>query len=158
MKKFIKENWFKVILVLLILAIILIYLFVIKPSQDKKELVQNNIKCQQEGYKMYEKEKEEFYTEHQFPYCKTFSDFNCISAINFYEPEFLFNKDLNTCLYKQKTFLITVDKSSSFSFESYKIKDVYSNKIFKKQNITENLKSHEEDIIGDKDYKYYEEK
>jgi len=153
MKKFLKENWFKIIIVLLFLSMIIVYLYIIKPSQDKKELLFNSIKCQQEGYKIYEKDKEKFYKELQSicgrADCK-------ILFQSFYEPEFLFEEDMNTCLYKQVTFEMLEDKSSSYTAYDYKIKDVYSNKIFKKQHISK--EDGEEYVSGDKDFKFYDNK
>lgn len=157
MKKFIKENWFKIIIILSIFFVVAVYLFIIKPSYDKKELIQNNINCQKEGYKIYEKDKKEFDEEQKrYSFCKTSGDIDCMDWTDFYEPEFIFSKELNTCLYKKETYVIGRQSSSGFfSIHHSTIRDVYSNKIFKKQLIIKEGEG-EEIISGDKDYKLYE--
>jgi len=114
MKKFIKENWFKFSLIILILIIILSYFLFIKPIQERKETLANNIRCQQEGSKLSENDKKSFL----LGYDKT-KEYKIIG-----DPEFKFINELNTCLYKgwNSTF------NDNFYITNRFIEDVYSNK------------------------------
>lgn len=120
MKKFIKENWFKFSLMILILIIILSYFLFIKPTQGKKEDLVNNIKCQQEGFQLSEKDKKDFFIEHEEN--KGYKDFGDI--------EYRFVKELNTCLYKYST-----TTGGEYGYFNYKfIKDAYTNKLLVEYN------------------------
>jgi len=106
MNNFLKNNWFKIILVCIII-IILFFLFLFVSSHNKNETLSNNIKCQQEGFQIY----------------KTVSD-SSKDNLTYGNPEFKFSKELNTCLYKG----VEISKGKENSYYFYFIKDVYSNK------------------------------
>lgn len=121
MKKFtLKDNWFKIIIAIAILIIVVFvgYYFIIYLPKEKKEYLTNQIRCRQEGNKLYLSEKEE-----GEKYASSMSNFERILGYFIYNPEFKFNKKLNTCLYKgEKRW------GEEINFKSYFIKDVYTNK------------------------------
>jgi len=122
MKQFLKDNWFKIVITvaILIVAVALGYYFAIYLPKEKaeKEYLNNQIKCQQEGVKLYEKEKLE-----GEKYADSISSLERILGYFIYGEEFKFNKKLNTCLYKgERYYGITVN------FRRYFIKDVYTNR------------------------------
>ena len=98
MKNFIKENWFK----LLILLAVLFFAYYLIFNPNESEDLTNQIKCQEAGTRLHnslvaDRENDTYGT-----------------------PEFKFNKSLNTCLYK-------VVYMSGDSVQLF-IRDVYSNK------------------------------
>lgn len=116
MNTFIKNNWFKLAIAIsiLIIAVVAGYYFVIylpKEKADKDEL-SNQIKCQQEGTKLFERDVEEAK--------------NSIIVISVGNPEFKFNNKMNTCLYKAEEFMSF--SGSKFSTTTNFIKDAYTNK------------------------------
>ena len=101
MKDVLSKNWFKMIITFsIILACIAIsYYFLVYLPKGKA--LNNRIKCQQDGTKLYNYENSQ------------------ISTGSFSSPEFKFNKKLDTCLYKGSYF----DRGYINSF----IIDVYTN-------------------------------
>lgn len=108
-----RENWFKLSLLAIAIIVFLFYLLLWSPAQKKRETLSNNIKCQQEGSQLFEKEKKESATKEGF-----------FRNARYLEPEFRFNNELNTCLYKGASLLIIKD----ITFFPFFIKDVYTNK------------------------------
>lgn len=104
MEKFAKQNLNKMLIILVIGLVVLLYF---QSSQGKKEELSNNIKCQQDGFKLFEKDKEEL---------RNYESYN--SA-----PKFKFIKELNTCLYAG---VLYSDLPASYA-SYYFIKDVYTN-------------------------------
>lgn len=105
MKKTIRKNWFKISVIILI-GIIFVYLLLFISRQDKKENLSNNIECQQEGLKMHEKD--------------------ILKGYKYQVPEFIFSKELETCLYKNVS--ISQGAEGERNWSPF-IKDVYKNKI-----------------------------
>jgi len=104
MKNFLKQQLIVTLFVILCASSIIYYHIVFLPSEKRGEVsLENQIKCRQEGFKLYETEKKEILTS-QF----------------YLNPEFKFNEELNTCLYNGG--LIEGEYASAF------IKDVYTNK------------------------------
>ena len=93
----------------MILLAILFYQLSWKPRQESKENLANNIKCQQEGFQLFEKDK--------------LSLTNRDKAL--IPPEFRFVKELNTCLYSGNFIFYDSTGSTFLVF----IKDVYTNKM-----------------------------
>ena len=89
-------------------------------EKSRQQLLENNIKCNQVGYSLYEKQKAED------PY------------VRYGPPEFKFNEKLNTCLYKYFYF--------SGDYLDERIMDVYTNvdMVF----WTEKVKGMRETIVG----------
>lgn len=115
----------KVVILLLVILGLAFYFFQVKSSQDRKEFLLNSIRCQQDGSQLFEKDKKDFLTD----YDRTEED------KTFNEAEYVFSKDLNTCLYKGSYSTL-----NSTGYYGYKfIKDVYSNKLLiEYSNITSN--------------------
>lgn len=85
MKNFLKENWFKVgiLIAVLIMTFGISYYFMVSlPNKNDAETLTNlQLKCQELGEKMYQVEKQDNPDTLVIP------------------PEYKFNKDLNTCIY-----------------------------------------------------------
>ncbi|MBU4338539.1 hypothetical protein KKD57_03205 [Patescibacteria group bacterium] len=82
----------------------------VQEAKEKQEIIaqqdlENNIKCKEAGDKLYNAKVIE---EEEFNF--------------YYDPEFRFNKNLNTCLYKGKS-------TEALGFSESFIQDVYSNEI-----------------------------
>jgi len=107
MNEFIKQNWFKIIISLgvILVCVAIGYYFMIYFPKEKatKEELANQIKCQQDGTELYKLQLKEQGQDGSFG-----------------NPEFKFNKNLKTCLYKN----IYV---SGVSIDNF-ITDVYTNK------------------------------
>jgi hypothetical protein len=105
MKIFLKNNWFKVIVAMVLLGIggsVIYYFTVYLPKGMKeKESLANQIKCQQDGMELYK-----FQVKEQ-------------GQGSYGNPEFKFNDNLKTCLYKN--IYISQDYTGNF------IIDVYTN-------------------------------
>lgn len=132
MKKIInslRENWFRVSLILVVFIAILVCFFSWKFAQEKKEALANNIKCQQEGVQLYEKEKKSLLRDE-------------ITT----DPEFRFSKKLNTCLLM--VTIIGSDETGS-SLTAF-IKDVYSNQDLASYT-SYNIRGQEPSLYGDKE-------
>jgi hypothetical protein len=137
----IKENWFKISLLILII-IILICLSLFISNQNKRENLSNNIKCQQEGMNLHEIENKEL-KENFF-------------GIRNEMPEFKFSKELNTCLYKA----IQISKAPGNSYLFYFITDVYKNKQLAAHLTFTNddVNKESSEMFSDEDYKNFERK
>ena len=110
-----KENWFKLITFLgILLACISVgYYFIIylpKTNSEQKRL-ENQIKCQQEGNEQYERDKQD-------------TEGNTLFSVFYSNPEFKFNEEMNTCLYKVERRSI----SATYHTVNFLIKDIYTNK------------------------------
>lgn len=107
MKKFIKQNWFKIFIVaiLLVVSLSIAYYFIIYLPKERveKEGLVNQIKCQQSGIELYKAQLKEV---------------NSDGSLG--NPEFKFNKDLKICLYKN----VIISAYSNIYF----VIDVYTNK------------------------------
>ena len=107
MEKFIKQNWFKIFIVaiLLIVGLSIAYYFItyLPKERVEKEELANQIKCQQSGTELYKYQLKEV---------------NSDGSLG--NPEFKFNKDLKTCLYKN----VIISAYSNIYF----VIDVYTNK------------------------------
>lgn len=137
MDNFIKQNWFKVGLIALILIAILVYLLSWQPTQKREKELANNIRCQQEGSQLYEKQKE-----------------SLLRNDIYLDPEFRFSKELNTCLLKGA--IIGADDTGSSS--TFFIKDVYSNQELASYS-SYNIKGQEPSMYGDREkYELLKEK
>lgn len=108
MNTFIKNNWFKLVITIGIILICLsvnYYFVVYLPNRDNiKQDLNNQIKCQEAGNKLYQSQIKE-----------------AEGSGNYAFPEFKFNKELKTCLYKN-IYLGGDNYMSNF------IIDVYTNK------------------------------
>lgn len=106
MKQFLKNNWFKLIMALgIVLASVAIgyYFFIYLPKESVVKLeLENQRKCQQDGFALYNSQLKEQ------------------GSGNFGNPEFKFNKELKTCLYKN-VYLMK-------DYANYFMIDVYTNK------------------------------
>lgn len=136
MKNFIKENWFKAGLLIIAIIALAFYLLLWQPAQEKRETLSNNIKCQQEGSQLFEKEQ------------KAQKEKDRIIKRVFKEPEFRFNNELNTCLYQGAW----TDLGASGDHIFYFIKDVYTNKTLASYNILIHTKEKKQpDIFGNEE-------
>lgn len=101
-----KENWFKAGLIVALIVALGFYWFSWKPMQEREDALAKNIKCQQDGMRLHETEK------------------SGSSDQTYGDAEFVFSKELNTCLYR------TIVAESTTQYVSYTrlIKDVYTNK------------------------------
>ena len=120
----IKENWFKLGLLIVSIVVILFYLLLWRPAQTINEMLANNIKCQQEGMELSNK------TEKELP-----------EGQIYLEPQFRFARELNTCLFTGSW--IWISKPARYTF----IKDVYTNDIIGSYLI---MNGEEDSLVGDK--------
>lgn len=110
MKNFLKENWFKILISLMILFIggsVFYYHIFYLPKINKQKILEQKIAdCQQLGFKLYEadskKDKE-------------------LERFSFADPEFKYNDSLNKCFYKGGH----QNNDTIYVF----IKDVYTNEV-----------------------------
>jgi hypothetical protein len=124
------KNFIKIAITVSVALLISGYFFWLKPAKDRKVALANNIKCQEEGFQLAEKDKKNFLSGQGYE--------------SFEEPEFKFIAQLNTCLYKGST--LSADKSGS-ALRKF-IKDVYSNR---ELAFYSSIKTSEEEVIvGDK--------
>lgn len=132
------KNWLKVLLffgLILICFSISYYFFLVAPKiKTQQRELENQIKCYKEGLQQYEREERE-------------AEKNIYFDLYYYhDPEFKFNKELNTCLYKVENFA----QIKNIRVEEKVIKDLYSNQeIFKWKKMLKNGKW--EDVIGTKE-------
>jgi len=131
MKKFLKENWFKLIIIIIFLIGILIiyygFIFLLdkeKAGKEQQELFDFRAKCRLEGQKLYEIDKKEVEAKNK-QYVTTIYSFTICK-----NPEFAYNKNLNTCLYYCYEWESTFSGSNAPDFVTnrYWIKDVFTNK------------------------------
>jgi hypothetical protein len=117
MKKFIKENWLKLIagvgVFLVCLSISYYFIIIIPKGKNEQKYLENQIKCQEAGNKLY----------------KAKVDDGKVYGFNYYDPEYKFNKELNTCL---SQFTHMNDRQN---YEVSEIFDVYKNKVIGRHNI-----------------------
>lgn len=109
------KYWFKEILIVLVIVIFALYYFLWKLPQNKEINLTNQIKCQQKGTELLEKQQSE-----------------ATEVEKYFGTEFKFNKELNTCLYKGKMSMSNNGVNYSYSF----IIDVYTNKELASSGIT----------------------
>lgn len=107
MKNFLKENWFKISVLIICFLSAIYYFSVTVPSRD--ELV-NKIKCQQESKKNLESDSGMFSTADERI---------------FYESRFI--PSLNTCLARTTVRGSSID--SVISYTVYSIIDIYTNQV-----------------------------
>lgn len=134
-KDFIKENWFRLGLLILVTTAILFYLLYWWPDQKREKTLANNIKCQQEGSQLFEREKNS--SGGIFPKDATHMT-----------PEFRFISELNACLYKGG--MIYIDIKSIMTMEEYFIKDVYANQTLGSKFVLK-IKGEEPNVSGKKE-------
>ncbi|MDO8594961.1 MAG: hypothetical protein Q7R93_05655 [bacterium] len=125
MTDFLKENWFKVGVLVIALVAVLFYF----KGMERRTSLANNIRCQQEGSQLLERMKREL-----------------TSGQTYTDPEFLFSSKLNTCLLNGSRISVYSGATSLNAF----ILDVYANKELAGYT-SDNIVGRETDIYGDKE-------
>ena len=127
MDNFIKENWFKVGMVISIL-ILAIFIFKSPLEISDADYLKLSIQCREDGEKLLQEDKN---TATQYKYKEGIV--NCY----YMEPNFIFNRELNTCLYSGGYSCELQNKQTEGVFKGLpstrwnrRIVDVYSNKSF----------------------------
>ncbi len=134
MALFLKENWFKVGILLIAIIAVLLYF----RSAERSKSLANNIRCLQEGSQLLARMRKE--SPGSLLYSKTYSN-----------PEFLFSSILNTCLMKG---FVTIANDAGFSF-NYFIKDVYTNKELAEYTSWEDITG-EIAFVGEEEFEHFE--
>ncbi|HUX35996.1 MAG TPA: hypothetical protein VMV71_03110 [Candidatus Paceibacterota bacterium] len=126
MKKFIVENWFKIIIVLIAFLVgfyLLYFLFSVQIQQKQQQLLESSIKCDQNGLRFFED-----YKTKNIPYHFLFG-----------EPTYHFSKQLNTCLISINYQGSTHESQGRtiYDISHDEVTDVYSNKTLISTEISE---------------------